>query len=127
MKHYYSAVFTENEIGYSVRFPDFEGCFTEGDSLEEAYEMAGDALGLYMQNQDGTFTFPKAGKPPQPAAGEFVVLVEFDETAYRKKHSGRAVKKTLTIPSWLNEAAEKKGINFSVTLQDALKEQLHID
>jgi hypothetical protein len=44
--------------------------------------------------------------------------------AYRKKYNNRAVKKTLSIPEWLNEAASKAGINFSQTLQDALKEKL---
>jgi hypothetical protein len=58
--------------------------------------------------------------------GEFVTLISCDTIEYRKFHDNRAVKKTLSIPSWLNEMAEKAGINFSGTLQDALKKQLGI-
>ena len=57
---------------------------------------------------------------------DFVVLVEFDHEAYRRKHNSKAVKKALTIPSWLNEATEEKHINFSSVLQEALKQQLDI-
>ena len=51
-----------------------------------------------------------------------MVTVDVDE--YAKKHF--EVKKTLTIPSWLNDLAVKDGVNFSQVLQKALKEQLHI-
>ena len=55
-----------------------------------------------------------------------MVLIEFDPIAYQKKHNARAVKKTLTIPQWLDSEAKKNNINFSSVLQNALKEQLHI-
>lgn len=125
-KHFYPAVFLDDADGYSVRFPDMEGCFTEGDTIEQAYEMANDAIGLYVAQQDGSFVFPKASKPSEIKVdkGEFVVLIEFDELEYRKRHDNRSVKKTLTIPSWLNEAAERNNINFSATLKEALLEKI---
>jgi len=54
----------------------------------------------------------------------FTVIVEFDLLEYRKKHSSKSVKKTLSIPEWLNEEAVARGVNFSQVLQDALKLQL---
>ncbi|HCA33975.1 MAG TPA: toxin-antitoxin system, antitoxin component, HicB domain protein [Lachnospiraceae bacterium] len=45
---------------------------------------------------------------------------------YREKYNTKAVKKTLTIPQWMNEAAAKANINFSQVLQDALREKLSV-
>lgn len=125
-KHFYPAVFHQEQDGFTVTFHGLEGCVTEGDTLEEAYEMAIDALGLYMQNQDGTFAFPVASNPKDIHVNddEFVVLIEFDEAEYRKMHDNKAVKKTLTIPSWLNSAAERNNINFSAILKEALIDRL---
>jgi predicted RNase H-like HicB family nuclease len=127
-KYYYPAIFLEEDTGYSVRFPDLDGCFTEGDTLDEAYEMAFDAIGLYLQQQDGRFVFPKSSSPKQIRINdnEFVALVEFDEAEYLRKYDNKAVKKTLTIPSWLNHQAERANAPFSQILQQGLKEYLHI-
>lgn len=127
-KHLYPAVFTEEENGYSITFPDFEGCFSEGDTLEEAYEMAIDALGLYLTGEEENFQYPAASNPKSISTdeNEFVVMIEFDMLEYLKKHNDKAIKKTLTIPAWLNELAVKENVNFSQTLQNALVEQLKI-
>jgi predicted RNase H-like HicB family nuclease len=127
-KHLYPAIFTEEQSGYSVTFPDFEGCFSEGDSLEEAYEMAIDALGLYFEDEKKDFEYPKATNPKNIVTGEneFIVMIEFDMIEYMKKHGNKAIKKTLTIPAWLNELAMRENVNFSQTLQNALVEQLKI-
>ena len=124
----YAAVFHAEEVGgYSVTFPDLPGCITEGDAIEEAVEMAEDALGIYLYTlkQDGQ-DLPEASNPSGVTldSGEFINLVKWDEEAYLKKTDNRAVKKTLTIPSWLNHLAEERGVNFSQVLQDALKKQL---
>ena len=121
-KYFYPAVFMPEETGYSVVFPDLPGCFTEGDTLEEAYEMAFAALGLYLQGEDGGFSYPLAGNPTDIPYenGAFVALVEFDEAEYRRRHGMHLVKKTITIPAWVNASAEKMGINFSATLTDTL-------
>lgn len=57
-------------------------------------------------------------------APEFVNSIGADATEYRKKNDSRAVKKTLSIPAWMNAAALEKNLNFSQVLQDALKERL---
>ena len=128
-KYVYPAIFTEDEDSYSVRFPDVDGCFTSCWSLQEALEMAEDALCLMLYDmEESGEAIPAASgvNSVQTEPGEFVSLIGCDTLAYRKRYGSKAVKKTLSIPSWLNEAAEKAGVNFSNVLQDALKQQLHL-
>lgn len=126
-KYCYPAVLTPEDGGYSVEFPDVEGCYTCGDSLEEAITMAEDALALMLTNlEDEGETIPEASdaRMVKREEGEIVTLILADTAAYRKKTSNAAVKKTLTIPQWLNTAAEAANVNFSQTLQEALTEKL---
>lgn len=127
-KRFYPAVFTNEDNGYWVSFPDLPGCFTEGATIEEAYEKAQEAMGLYMENGNGEFDFPQPGdiKSIIPKDNEYPILVEFDPVEYLKSVSTKSVKKTLTIPEWLNTVAEKNNVNFSQILQNALKEQLNV-
>ena len=128
-KIYYPAVFTAEDVGFSVRFPDLPGCYTEGDTIEEAYEMSVSAIGLYSQTEGGEFNFPKASAPNEIKlnSDEVLVLIEFDPIEYLKKTGSKSVKKTLTIPAWLNKIAEQNNINFSNVLQNALMEQLNVN
>ena len=64
--------------------------------------------------------------PEAPLCESFVNMVSVDVALYAKEHFEKSVKKTLTIPAWLNKAALEQNINFSQVLQDALKEQLHL-
>ena len=124
-KIFYPAVFHPEDVGFSGRVPDIDGCFSEGDTMEEAAEMTFDAIGLCLEECEA---------PPAASSltdihvenGDFLVLVPFDRLAYMKKHDAHAVKKTLTIPAWLNTMAEEQHINFSSVLQRALKQQLKI-
>jgi len=127
--YYYPAIFTAEDIGFSVSFPDLPGCFTEGDTLEEAYKMAASAIGLYTQTENGNFEFPTASSPKdiELDKNEFLVLIKFDLVEYLKNNSEKSVKKTLTIPSWLNNLAEQNNVNFSNVLQNALKEYLNVN
>lgn len=126
----YPAIFKpENEGGYSIVFPDFDACFTQGEDITDGVIMAQDVLCLVLCHlEDNGRTIPS---PSDPASikvndGEFVTLVTADTLEYRKRHDTRAVKKTLTIPMWLDEVATKRNVNFSQTLQNALIEQLHL-
>ena len=125
--YYYPAVFTKEEIGFSVSFPDLPGCYTQGDTIEEAYKMSTSAIGLYAQNEDGNFAEASAPDVIELKKDEFLVLVEFNLIEYLKNTSDKAVKKTLTIPSWLNNLAEQNNVNFSNVLQNALKEYLNVN
>ncbi len=124
-QYFYPAIFhTAEEGGFWVSFPDLPECLTEGDSMEEAYQMAIEALGLALtdRNRDQE-SLPTPSTPNQillDDADSHIVIVQFDLEAYQKKHNSKAVKKTLSIPEWLNEEAISRGINFSQVLQEAL-------
>ncbi|MBR6542247.1 MAG: type II toxin-antitoxin system HicB family antitoxin [Anaerotignum sp.] len=123
MKLFYPALFHKtDEGGFWISFPDIPECLTEGDNMSNAYEMAVDALGLCMEDRIAEGNVPSPSDPSSIFIDDdaFLVVVEFDQLEYRKKHSKKAVKKTLTIPEWLNEEAIARNINFSQTLQEAL-------
>lgn len=128
-KYIYPAIFAKEGDFYTVRFPDLESCYTQGDSLQEAYEMASDVLCLTLYNlEEEGARIPLASEASSisTASGEFVSLVSCDTLEYRQYYDNKAVKKTLTIPSWLNTMSEREGINFSAVLQSALKSAMHI-
>ena len=127
MKKVYPACFYEEDDdgGYSVEVPDLLGCCTQGDTLESAIEMAQDAaLGWILTTIEEEEQIPKASKIEDIELSNgkgFKTLLLLDIDQYTQKYgSKQSVKKTLTIPMWLNKRAEKVGINFSQTLQDAL-------
>lgn len=123
-KLFYPALFHKaEEGGFWVSFPDLPECLTDGDDMTQAYEQAVDALGLAITSRKSeNEPIPHPSAPDHIAIDEdaFLVVVEFDLDAYRKKTNSRAVKKTLSIPEWLNEEAISMGINFSQVLQEAL-------
>lgn len=121
---FYPAIFHKaEEGGFWVSFPDLPECLTEGDNLEQAYEMAFDALGLCLADRKkANEPLPEASLPNEIELEEnsFLVVIEFDMLAYKKKNNSKAVKKTLSIPEWLDEEAKARNINFSQVLQEAL-------
>ena len=127
-KYVFPAVFTKEDNGsYSVNFPDVKNCFTGGSDLANAFEMAEDVLGTMLtlyEDEHTDIPSPSDVCSFSVADNEFVNYVACDTLEYRKKNNTRAVKKTLSIPEWLNELATEKGVNFSQVLQDALKKQL---
>ena len=129
-KLFYPAIFHKaEEGGYWVTFPDLPECVTEGDDMEEAYGMAVDALGLALIARiKSKEELPKASSIENIERQEdgSVVVIEFDKAEYERKHNNKAVKKTLTIPEWLNEEALAMNINFSQVLQEALMEKVGI-
>ena len=127
MKYVFPALFQPEDGMYNVSFPDLPHCYTCGDDLADAMFMAEDALGGYLSRaEEKGVQIPSASDLCTVPHGsdDIVTLIMTDTDVYRRAHSARAVKKTLTIPSWLNEAAEARSINFSQTLQDALRAQL---
>lgn len=123
----YPAVFHKEDDSYWVEFPDLEGCQTCGDKLQDTMLLAQEALGLYIVSllEDGKLPpHPTDIESLTPEKGAFVTLVAVDPDIYRR--NTKAIKKTLTIPAWLNEEAEKKHINFSSILQEALKQELSL-
>lgn len=129
MKYAYPAIFTSEDTGgYGVEVPDLPGCVTCGDSIVDAIDMARDAISMWLcdaEDKNETIPTPSDLSKHQPFAGGFANLIDADTTEYRRQNDSRAVKKTLTIPSWLNVQAEKAGVNFSQILQEALRERLN--
>lgn len=129
----YPACFIKESNGYSVIFPDLNYLATCGETLDEALAMAVDCLAGYLHRlqKDGE-TAPSASSidkinPVKIAEelevspeGSFVNIVTVDVEEYAKVHFEKSVKKTLTIPAWLNTAALEQNINFSQVLQEAL-------
>ena len=129
MKYAYPAVFTPECGGYSVNFPDVPHCYTEGNTLAEAVENAADVLCLRlydMEEAGETIAPPSEIGAVKTKNDEFVSVIACDTLTYRKFYDKKAVKKTLTIPNWLNVMAERANVNFSATLQEALIEKLHL-
>ena len=125
----YPAIFTYADDGISIEFPGLEGAYTCGDTEEEALYMAKDCLELHLygMEEDGE-TIPEALKIRDIKLGEdqSVVMVRVNMKPVRDEMQNKAVKKTLTIPKWLNDAALKHHINFSAVLKAALMDELEI-
>lgn len=129
-KYAYPAVFTpEEDGGFSIRFPDLEGCYTCGEDMVDGLAMAQDvlALVLYEYETSGREIPLPSGEGEIPLDGsEFINFVACDTLEYRKMYNNKSVKKTLTIPEWLNEAAMAMDLNFSQILQEALLSKVKI-
>lgn len=126
----YPGIFTFDDDGISVEFPDLPGCLTCGDTTEEAIQRAKEAMGLHLYGMevDGDIIpNPTPIKNIEYDKTQALVLIEIYMPIYRDAINNQAVKKTLTIPRWLNNLAEKNNINFSQLLQTALKDVLHVN
>lgn len=129
MKNSYPIVLTPDEEGCLVYIPDFD-INTEGKDLTEAIEMARDAIGIMgIDIEDDGRDLPA---PSEISAvnskydGNIVTLVDVDFTEYRRKNDMRTVRRNVTLPAWLDFAAEKSGLNVSAILQKALKRELKL-
>ena len=127
MKEAYPIILTPADRGYLVYVPDLD-INTEGDSLANAIEMAEDAIGLWgLAAADLGRKVPAASSElPQCSAPAVAAFAVVDHDAYRRAHDMRAIRKNVTIPSYLNDLAERAGINFSQILQEGLKQRLGV-
>lgn len=123
-KLFYPAIFhAAEEGGFWITFPDIPECMTQGDDMQHAYEMAVEAVGLAIscrKKEHLEIPVPSDPRMLTTFANEYCVIIEFDMLAYQKRTSSRSVKKTLTIPEWLNKEAIALDINFSQVLQEAM-------
>ncbi|RKD24544.1 pilus assembly protein HicB [Ammoniphilus oxalaticus] len=123
-RYIYPAIFDYAEDGISIEFPDLPGCYTCGNTEEEALRMAKEAMALHLygleQDKD---MIPQPSKVKSISVGhnQVVVLVEAWMPPFRHEIENKSVKKTLTIPKWLDNLAQENNVNFSYVLQDALK------
>lgn len=121
LEYVYPAVFHQNDDGgYTVIFPDLVGCITEGKSLGEAMRMAQSAVSQwveYSKDKNMEIPSPSAMGDIEVGTGEFVSLIRADVK------DGRAVKRTVSIPKWMDERVIEAGLSLSRVLQDALRQR----
>lgn len=125
MKEAYAIVLTKSDKDYLVYVPDFQ-INTEGKSVPDAIEMARDAIsmtGICWEDLGKELPKPTAIDAIQES-GDIVTLVDVDFTAYRKKNDTKAVRRNVSLPSWLDQRATEAGINVSAVLQRALQAEL---
>jgi len=129
-KYTYPAVFEyEDEGGYSIFFPDIEGCYTQAEDISEGIENASDALCLMLyelEKKGMQIPKPSSLKTIQAGEDDIVTLIACDTRFYKNYYEGKSVKINATIPLWLKEAGEKRYVNFSQILQNGVKEYLQM-
>lgn len=127
-RYLFPAIFTPDEKGISIEFPDLPGCLPCAETMEEGMKNAHEALGLHlygMEEDHESIPEPSNISSIKVPAGSTLCMIEVFMPIFRENIRSSSVKKTLTIPYWLNAEAEKMGINFSQVLQEALKNQIH--
>lgn len=126
-QYLYYALFEAEDDRYNVSFPDLPGCLTFGENMADALYMAKDALeGHLLVQEDLQNPIPAPSKPMDITVpiNTLLIPIQVNTELARIKEENKYIKKTLTIPRYLNVLGERKGINFSQVLQDALKKHL---
>ncbi len=123
----YPAIFTLENDEYWVEFVDLKGCFSDGKTLAEAMENAKEAMGLFLEDLTEYPECTTNIKSIKLEENQIISFVSVDLEEHKRKYENKSVKKTLSIPAWLNTMAEKENINFSQILQKALIDTLNVD
>jgi len=125
----YPAILAYADSGISIEFPDLPGCLPCADTAEEAVKNSKEAMGLHlwgMEKDNDPIPAPTDITKLKHSNGQIVLLVEVFMPPVRERLNNKFVKKTLSIPQWLNAEAERVGVNFSSILQKGLKEYLNL-
>lgn len=123
----YPCVVRKEDDIYYANFPDFNSCFTDAESIDELFANTKEVLnGVIFTMLKNKMDLPNASENIKLEEGEFLILVESPVGAIKDRINNMAVKKTLTLPSWMNEMAMEHDINFSQVLQEGLKRELNI-
>lgn len=124
----FPAIFDYADDGISIEFPDLPGCFSCADTTEEGIYNAKEALGLYLWDMELEEEIPMASSVEdlKLKSNQIPILIDVYMPLVRNEMNNKSVKKTLTIPYWLNKVAEDNKINFSQVLQTSLKELLGV-
>ena len=123
MKFIYPAIIHDDSDGFWAEFPDLEYTSSTGATLTELVTNAQEAMELYILGalEDGqSLPTPTSVRNLPCTDSSYPTLVQTDIDLGK---NSKSIKKTLTIPAWLNERALEKGVNFSQLLQEALVEK----
>ena len=121
-EYVYPALFHPNDDGsFTVTYPDLPGCISEGKSLGNAMYMAQSALSQWLE-----YLTDKRQDIPAPSAMAAITVSgeEFTSLIRADVKDGRAVKRTVSIPKWMDDGAVRSGLSLSRVLQDALRDRL---
>lgn len=122
-EYVYPAIFHPNGDGsFTITYPDLPGCISEGKSLGNAMYMAQSALTQWIEYlTDKKTTIPPASefKSIETGPEEFVNLIRAE---IKDDH---AVRRTVSIPKWMDDEVSESGLSLSRVLQEALKERLN--
>ena len=123
MIYTYTAIISEVNGTFYAKVPDVPGCITTAKSLPEAITLITDALNGCLTVMEDEGIVP-ATPTPQPSTehdpSDTLTLIQADTIKYRKLTDNRAVRKNVSLPAWMSALADKRGINCSKVLQDAL-------
>lgn len=124
----FPAVFDYADDGISIEIPDLPGCFSCADTTEEGIYNAKEALGLYLWDMESEETIPEPSSIEnlELKPNQIPILIDVYMPLVRNEMNNKSIKKTLTIPYWLNKVAEDNKVNFSQLLQTSLKEYLGV-
>lgn len=129
MKYTFTAVLSPKESGngFYCRVPDLPGCITTGKDLSDAVEQITDAASIWLvdaEDDERAISAPSDQVHISHEPDDVLTLIQIDTLAYRSLIDTRAVRKNVSLPAWLSNMADKKGINCSQVLQEALKVRL---
>jgi len=126
-KYFYPALFSKEGDAYNVKFIDFDNIFTFGVGFDDAYYMAQDALYNMLPEYKNNLPEPTYDYMNIDVNdNEFITMVELDVLEHERKISSKTVNTTVTMPEWLKNMADMKGINFSKLLQESIKKELNL-
>lgn len=123
MLYTYTAVITEEDGTFYAKVPDVDGCITTGKSLSEAINLITDALNLclvVLEDEDIQPAEPTPQADIPHSSGDILTIIQADTIKYRSMTDTKAVRKNVSLPAWMSALADKRGINCSKVLQDAL-------
>lgn len=123
-EYVYPAIFHSNEDGsFTITYPDLPGCISEGKNLANAMYMAQTALAQwieYLTDKKQSLPSPTNLKCLKSTELEFVNLIRADIK------DRRAVKRTVSIPKWMDDMVSEAGLSLSRVLQEALRDKLNV-
>ena len=123
----YPAIFTNEDGSYWCKFIDLPGCFSDGDTFEECMENSKEALGSQLKQLTDYPNVTMDFSNIKLEENQLISFVSINMNEFLAKYSEKTIKKTLSIPAWLNTMAVKQQINFSQVLKEALMQKLNID
>ena len=129
MKYVYPALFAKEDESIIVTFPDLEDTFTDGATMQEAFDNAEDVLNLMLWNREeekADIPLPSSPEEIIVPQGTMLVMIKADTLAYRKLHDQKTIRRSITLPSWLDTIAREHNINFSQLMQNAIRRECGI-